>query len=86
MGRTIIKFGGALITEKESRKVFRPDTISAIAPILSNVVNSGMDLIIVHGAGSFGHIDAKSGDLSRGRVSGRAVSYTHLTLPTTPYV
>jgi isopentenyl phosphate kinase len=71
VGRTIIKFGGALITEKESRKVFRPDTISAIAPILSNMVNSGMDLIIVHGAGSFGHIDAKSGDLSRGRVSGR---------------
>lgn len=71
VGRTVIKFGGALITEKESRKVFRPDTISAIAPILSNMVNSGMEFIIVHGAGSFGHIDAKSGDLSRGRLAGR---------------
>ena len=71
MRRTVIKFGGALITEKESRKVFRPDTISAIAPLILDLVNSGMDLIIVHGAGSFGHIDAKSGDLSIGRVSGR---------------
>ena len=71
VGRTVIKFGGALITEKESRKVFRPDTISAIAPIISKMSNSGMDFIIVHGAGSFGHIDAKSGDLSRGRLPGR---------------
>ncbi|MBJ08728.1 MAG: hypothetical protein CMB63_01765 [Euryarchaeota archaeon] len=71
MGRTVIKFGGALITEKESRKVFRPGTILALAPILSEMANSGMDLIIVHGAGSFGHIDAKSGDLSKGRIPGR---------------
>ena len=71
MGRIIIKFGGALITKKESRKVFRPDTISAIAPILSNMVDSGTDFIIVHGAGSFGHIDAKSADLSSGLVFGR---------------
>ena len=71
VGRTVIKFGGALITEKESRKVFRPDTISAIAPIISKMSNSGMDFIIVHGAGSFGHIDAKSADLSSGRVFGR---------------
>lgn len=71
VGRIIIKFGGALITDKESRKVFRANTISAIAPILFKMVNSGMEFIIVHGAGSFGHIDAKSGDLARGRVSGR---------------
>ena len=69
--RAVIKFGGALITEKRSRKVFRPDTVSAIAPTILSSVNSGMRLIIVHGAGSFGHIDANSGNLSSGLVPGR---------------
>ena len=69
--RAVIKFGGALITEKQSRKVFRPDTVSAIAPTILSLVNSGMRFIIVHGAGSYGHIDAKSGNLSRGLVRGR---------------
>ena len=69
--RAVIKFGGALITEKQSRKVFRPDTVSAIAPTILSLVDSGMRLIIVHGAGSYGHIDAKSGNLSRGLVHGR---------------
>ena len=69
--RAVIKFGGALITEKQSRKVFRPDTVSAMAPTILRLVNSGMRLIIVHGAGSFGHIDAKSGNLSRGLIPGR---------------
>ncbi len=71
MGRTVIKFGGALITEKESRKVFRANTISTIAPILLHSITSGMDITIVHGAGSFGHIDAKSAELSKGCISGR---------------
>ena len=55
--------------------------------IISEGADSSADLYITADAGRCGAMDAK-GHLQRGLSSEaiRAVSYTHLTLPTTPYV
>ncbi len=47
----LIKFGGSVISDKKSYKNFREDVVRKIVKVLPK-----KELIIVHGAGSFGHI------------------------------
>ena len=60
----LIKFGGSVITEKSNEKaVFKESLMSDIAKSLSA---AGKQYLIVHGAGSFGHVLAKKFKLNHG--------------------
>ena len=62
----VIKFGGGLITDKS--KMCTPEFV-----IIDNLVNAvkqcmefGLKVIVVHGAGSYGHLRAKYWRLNEG--------------------
>ena len=64
--RVVIKLGGGLITDKGSMKKFDSDSVEMVAESISSVVEMGVPIIIVHGAGSFGHLLAKEWSISEG--------------------
>lgn len=59
----ILKLGGAAITDKSCHRIAKPDAIAALARTIATWLRrSGStehQVIIVHGAGSFGHFEAK---------------------------
>lgn len=59
----IIKLGGSVITDKSEYRKFNKDRV---ARLCREIKMSGKDTIIVHGAGSFGHIVAKENHLNDG--------------------
>jgi len=59
----ILKLGGAAITDKTSPNTARPTAIAAIANLLAK---QPQPLVLVHGAGSFGHILAQEAALYLG--------------------
>ena len=68
MGRIIMKWGGGLISDKSSLCTPFTDRISALAECVKNLVDLGHDVVIVHGAGSFGHLRAREFRLSEGNI------------------
>lgn len=62
----LIKFGGSLITNKSEVCSPKLKVIENISLVSSEIIRSGRKLIIVHGAGSFGHIKAKKWGLANG--------------------
>ena len=64
--RVVIKLGGGLITDKGSMKKFDSDSVERIADSISSIVEMGIPVVIVHGAGSFGHLLAKEWSISEG--------------------
>ena len=66
-GTVVIKWGGGLITFKEQLCTVNIEVIDALAEVCSKTEKR---LIIVHGAGSFGHMKAKKFRLSEGRIAG----------------
>jgi len=66
-GVVVIKLGGGLITHKDKMCSANIEVIESLASVLSNVDKR---LIIVHGAGSFGHMKARDFKLSNGRIEG----------------
>jgi len=59
----LVKLGGSVITDKSKIRTFKRASCARLARELSR---SRDDLFIVHGAGSFGHIEAKKHELHRG--------------------
>ncbi len=59
----LVKLGGSVITDKSKLRTFRSSSCSRLAKEL-RPVRSGLTL--VHGAGSFGHIEAKKHRLQEG--------------------
>jgi isopentenyl phosphate kinase len=62
MSITILKLGGSVLTEKTDTPTPKPAAISRCASeIASSILPAGVEgpLILVHGAGSFGHPQAK---------------------------
>ena len=59
----IVKLGGSVITDKTEYRTFRHDIVSRLA---KEIADSGKKVLIVHGAGSFGHIVSKENDLMNG--------------------
>jgi len=59
----LIKLGGSVITDKSNYKVFNKDRV---ARLCKEIKASGKDAVIVHGAGSFGHVVAKEFKLQNG--------------------
>ena len=66
-GTVVIKWGGGLITHKDQLCTVNLDVIRSLAEVCSK---TSKKLVIVHGAGSFGHLKAKEFRLADGRISG----------------
>ena len=58
--------GGGLITDKSKHKTVKPEVIDSLTSMVSKLVDGGFSVILVHGAGSFGHLTAKKWRLSDG--------------------
>jgi isopentenyl phosphate kinase len=61
---TILKIGGSVLTDKNKASAARPEVIVRIAREISD--SPGEGLILIHGAGSFGHHQAKEYRLTEG--------------------
>lgn len=59
----IVKLGGSVITDKTRLRTFRKSACERLAAELSTCRE---EMIVVHGAGSFGHIEAKRHELHKG--------------------
>ena len=59
----LVKLGGSVITEKSNLKVFDSVSTEALAKELASYKG---EIIVVHGAGSFGHPEAKRYNLNKG--------------------
>ncbi len=59
----LIKLGGSVITDKAEYRKFNRETVSRLA---DEIRRSGEQVIIVHGAGSFGHVVSKQYALQKG--------------------
>ena len=59
----LIKFGGSVITDKSRYRTFNADIVKRLC---REIRDSGERVIVVHGAGSFGHVLAKEHDLNGG--------------------
>ena len=56
----IIKYGGSLITFKDKLCQANLEVIEGLAEATHKLLQRNYKVIIVHGAGSFGHIKAKA--------------------------
>jgi len=62
----LVKLGGSALTDKSSFESLKHGELSAIANDLKDAHDGGSSLVVVHGAGSFGHHHAKRFNLSTG--------------------
>jgi len=62
----IIKLGGSVITDKRKENCFKQEIADNLA---KEIKKANKEVIIIHGAGSFGHILAKKYDLNKGRIN-----------------
>ena len=60
----LVKLGGSVITDKQTYRTFKEETVRRLA---KEIVGSGQKVVIVHGAGSFGHVIAKKYELHLGK-------------------
>ncbi len=72
----ILKIGGSILTDKKHDMAARPDEIRRAA---EEIAASPHDLVLVHGAGSFGHIPAKRFGLP-GQFSRQGLMVTHASV------
>ena len=66
--RVVIKWGGGLITDKTKLCTPNLAVISELAAAVKQCIDSKVDVVLVHGAGSYGHLRAKHWRLNEGRV------------------
>lgn len=66
--RVVIKWGGGLITDKHTLKRVRLDVIGELADQIIACHQEDIDVVLVHGAGSFGHLKAKQWRLAEGHL------------------
>ena len=64
--RVVIKLGGGLITDKGSMKKFNNKAVEAVVESLYSAYELGASIVLVHGAGSFGHLLAKEWGIADG--------------------
>ncbi|NIA10155.1 MAG: kinase [Nitrospiraceae bacterium] len=76
-----IKLGGSVITDKEKEYCFKKRITYRLA---EEIASAGKDVLIVHGAGSFGHPQAKKYRLNEGFVDRErqveGISLTHFSV------
>jgi isopentenyl phosphate kinase len=66
--RVILKLGGSVITDKGGDCTVNRERLDALASAIADAKTGG--IVIVHGAGSCGHPEAKRYHLDTGAVSG----------------
>ena len=71
--RVIVKLGGGCITHKATRCKANLKNIKNICRTVAEIIHHGYCVVLVHGAGSFGHIDARRYRLVEGYVPGANV-------------
>ena len=59
----IVKLGGSVITDKSKENCFKHEILENLT---EQIKRANKKTIIIHGAGSFGHIIAKKFDLNQG--------------------
>ena len=59
----IIKLGGSVITDKTKEAYFKTEIMNNLS---REIKKSNQQCIIIHGAGSFGHVLAKKYNLNQG--------------------
>lgn len=64
--KVVMKLGGGLITDKSSFKTAKKGVIDSICSEISKMISNGHTVILIHGAGSFGHLLAKKWSLAGG--------------------
>ena len=62
----LIKYGGSAITEKISFETIKLDVVKKLAETIANLTDQHKRIILIHGAGSFGHFQAKEYELKSG--------------------
>src|SRR5438552_6816144 len=65
----LVKLGGSLLTDKSAYRAARPEVISRLARECA-----GHEVVLVHGAGSFGHVLAKEHRIADGKGAPMAVA------------
>ncbi|MDM7935638.1 MAG: isopentenyl phosphate kinase [Methanothrix sp.] len=69
----VLKIGGSILTDKNRSATARPEEIRRVA---EEIAASPSNLILVHGAGSFGHVPARKYGLPQG-FSPEGIRVTH---------
>ena len=64
--RVVIKWGGGLITDKTSLCTPDLEILDHLAQTIATCQSNDVDIVLVHGAGSFGHLRAKHWRLNEG--------------------
>ena len=64
--RVIIKWGGGLITDKSSLCTPDLEILEHLAQTITTCQSNNVDVVLVHGAGSFGHLRSKHWRLNEG--------------------
>ncbi|MBN2251994.1 MAG: isopentenyl phosphate kinase family protein [Candidatus Altiarchaeota archaeon] len=84
-GLVIVKLGGSAITRKDDGKAdVNRDNLERLAKEIANARNGkGFPLIVVHGAGPFGHVPAKKYRLDKGiteaaQIEGIAITHSSM--------
>jgi isopentenyl phosphate kinase len=72
----IIKIGGSIITDKKKENCFKQEITDNL---IKEIKKSDKKIIIIHGAGSFGHIHAKKYNLHKGHISNSQLQGFSLT-------
>ncbi len=76
----ILKIGGSVLTEKDSEELARMDEIERIShEIASFKSESDSDIVLIHGAGSFGHPQAMKYRLNE-EFNARGAYLTHVSV------
>jgi isopentenyl phosphate kinase len=65
----IVKLGGSVITDKGGAMKVRADVLARLA---REIADAGRDIVVVHGAGSFGHPLAREQNLAFGLLDDKA--------------
>ena len=65
----VIKFGGGLITNKSQMCTPELEIIDNLVGVVKQCIEDGLRVIVVHGAGSYGHLRAKYWRLNEGLIS-----------------
>ena len=64
----VIKFGGGLITKKSQMCTPELEIIDNLVGVVKQCIDNGLRVIVVHGAGSYGHLRAKYWRLNEGLI------------------
>lgn len=68
----VVKLGGALITDKSRTRCLREAVLERISTQIARVARAGVSMVLVHGAGSFGHHTASAAGVQHGVAAGAA--------------